>query len=115
MPLSERELTRIIKEKHDELSTLVAAREALRANKSITCACCGRKTQLSKLTLLQTHWYESPYSCTGGDYWHRGERQYVCPKCGETNRGLDHKWHACNPAIERLAAYFGSREDVYDK
>lgn len=113
MPLSERELTRLIKEKNQELDALVRAREVLRVERSITCACCGKKTKLKNLTLLQTHWYEGPYGCTGGDHWHRGEKQYECPKCGQINRGRDDKWAGCNPKIEELAHYFGNQENTY--
>jgi hypothetical protein len=113
MPLNERELTLLIQEKTDELNALIETREARRLNKSITCACCGKKTKLKNLTLLQTHWYEGPYGCTGGDRWHQGEKQYECPKCGQVNRGLDEKWPRCNPSIEKLARYFGNRENVY--
>ena len=52
----------------------------------LICSSCGKQTQIKRVTLLQTHWYEAPYSCTGGDRWHPGERKAKCPKCGFTNR-----------------------------
>jgi hypothetical protein len=38
-------------------------------------------TQIRSLTYIQTHWYETPYGCTGGDLWREGEGQFDCPKC----------------------------------
>ncbi len=52
----------------------------------ITCLHCKEKTKVKNLTRIQTHWYERPYSCTGGDQWHAGEVVYDCPKCGKRNR-----------------------------
>lgn len=66
--------------------------EVLESKTQITCIGnkygdgCGKKTEVRKLVYIQTHWYESPWGCTGGDDWHRGEGNFDCPKCGHRNR-----------------------------
>jgi hypothetical protein len=52
---------------------------------------CGEKLPIKDLTYIQTHWYESPWGCTGGDSWHEGEANFVCPKCGARNRPCMYK------------------------
>jgi len=52
---------------------------------------CGKGTKIKNLILIQTHWYVSPYGCTGGDYWKRGECNFICPKCEHRNRLLDNR------------------------
>ena len=47
---------------------------------------CGNKFFIKNITFLQTHWYETPSGCTGGDTWHGGEGQWECPCCGHRNR-----------------------------
>lgn len=68
---------------------------------------CGKSIQIGKLTYIQTHWYESPYGCTGGDEWHEGEGQFICPRCGRRNRLYD------RPEIEKLKYQFRDIEDEY--
>lgn len=45
---------------------------------------------LEKLTYIQELWYEQPHGCTGGDIWHEGEANFICPKCGVRNRPQFH-------------------------
>lgn len=47
---------------------------------------CGDKFFIRDITYIQTHWYESPHGCTGGDMHHEGEGQFECPSCGHRNR-----------------------------
>lgn len=47
---------------------------------------CGRRIPVAQLEYIQTFWYTPPYSCAAGDYWNMGEGQFICPRCGETNR-----------------------------
>ena len=57
------------------------------------CEHCKKRSQLSRWNFLQTHWYEAPYSCAGGDTWHQNETEvcYVaCPKCGKWNYIYNH-------------------------
>src|SRR4051794_16353658 len=68
------------------LMTLNKRLDEAQSRKRLTCGFCGKRHQVSKLTLIQTHFYIEPYSCTGGDYWKRGEKQYECPSCGKRMR-----------------------------
>jgi hypothetical protein len=47
---------------------------------------CGLKFFIKEVTYIQTHWYEKPSGCSGGDMWHEGEGQFECPCCGHINR-----------------------------
>lgn len=88
---------------------VLAELDELRARKLIACDRCGRRTRVSRLVYLQTHWYVTPHGCTGGDYWRPGEGQFDCPKCGARNRLYD------RPDVVALKPYFAATEDVYDK
>ncbi len=70
---------------------------------------CGKKSQIRNLVYIQTHYYVSPYSCSGGDYWNEGEGQFDCPKCGYRNRLYD------RPEIMDLDRYFEGIENEYGK
>lgn len=72
----------------------------------VKCDKCKKEYQIKDLTYLQTMWYESPYSCTGGDTWHYGEGQWKC-ECGEINRLYNKK------EIEKLSSLFKNIEKVY--
>ncbi len=94
---------------------LRAAQAEALSRKYVTCTnnCygkgCGKKSRIGNLVYIQTHYYVSPYSCSGGDYWNEGEGQFDCPKCGHRNRMYD------RPEVMELDLYFGSRQNVYDK
>lgn len=47
---------------------------------------CGVALKIGDLTYIQTHSYERPWGCMGGDRWHEAEGQFDCPKCGLRNR-----------------------------
>ena len=47
---------------------------------------CGNKFFIKDITYIQTHWYEKPHGCTGGDTHHPGEGHFECPSCGHRNR-----------------------------
>jgi len=49
--------------------------------------CCGKMHAIKNLDLIVTHFYISPYSCSGGDYWKEGEWNFGGP-CGVRNRLL---------------------------
>jgi hypothetical protein len=61
---------------------------------------CGMGMQIKDLDYIQTHWYEQPHGCMGGDTWHSGEGRFKCPHCGHTNRLYD------RPDIEKLKHLF---------
>lgn len=47
---------------------------------------CGASQSKGETVFIQTHWYEHPWGCTGGDCWHLGEGQWICSSCGKRNR-----------------------------
>lgn len=69
---------------------------------------CGALSRVGDLVYIQTHWYESPHGCSGGDYWHRGEGRWKCPSCGHTNRLYK------TPAVQDMREAFKAVEDTHD-
>ena len=67
---------------------------------------CGKSTQINKLIYMDFNWYESPYSCTGGDRYHSGEGHFICPKCGRLNRMYNREDY------QKLNYYFKNHIDV---
>ena len=54
----------------------------------VQCEHCRKRSHLGRWSFIQTHWYEAPYSCFGGDQWHRDETKschIACPACGAWN------------------------------
>lgn len=68
---------------------------------------CGSAFKVKDIVLIQTHWYEPPYSCSGGDAWYRGERQFECPSCGLRNRLYN------RPDVDKLKGLFKETIDEY--
>lgn len=94
-----------------KLATLHAERAEAQRRKMLTCGFCGKRHRVGRLTLVQTYFYIEPYSCTGGDYWKQGEKQYECPSCGERMRDPgDNDYLAKGTQFDRrigqLARYF---------
>lgn len=85
-----------IKEKIDEKlkETLVACRNNKYGDG------CGMTSIIRELTYIQTLWYEEPHGCFGGDVWHHGEGQWICPHCKHRNRLFD------KPDISKLKYMF---------
>ena len=69
---------------------------------------CGAKFFIKEITYLQTHWYETPSGCTGGDTYHLGEGQFECPMCNHRNRLYQRKH------FEELKSLFKHVIDVYE-
>lgn len=86
-------------------------REAI-GNSFLVCRSCKKKSKVSTITLIQSHWYVTPYSCNGGDYWNTGEKQYNCPKCGHRNRDYNHPEFK---EASRCEDAFAHKVDSYDK
>ena len=80
-----RELETIIekteKDYKEELTELKELRISVIKSTNFTCSKCGTDQKLCKYTVLQSYKYEEPFSCTGGDRWHRGEAALICPNC----------------------------------
>jgi len=60
--------------------------EEAKAKLSIKCESCKKFHRIKDLVVIQTHWYTSPYGCTGGDYWSQGELHFICPVTKVRNR-----------------------------
>lgn len=104
--MTKREIKKRLDEIEKEAATLRGLLDDKRRDQKLQCGWCGKRHAVRKLTLIQTHWYVEPYSCTGGDYWNQGEKQYECPSCGQRMRDLDRPWKDCDPKIAKLARYF---------
>lgn len=70
-----------------ELARAEAALRDIRARRMILCGC-GATHAIGELRLRVQYWYEGPHGCTGGDQWHEGEWQFVCPVDGVVERLL---------------------------
>lgn len=70
---------------------------------------CDQALEIGELEYIQTHWYTSPYGCSGGDYWNQGEGRFICPQCGHQNRLYD------RPEIEDLKRLFKSVINTHDR
>lgn len=99
---TERELRKRLAAVNATAAELCAELDGFRRRRRVLCRSCGRRTVVSALTYIQTHFYISPYSCTGGDYWKEGEGQFDCPKCGARNRLYD------RPDVVALKRYFAA-------
>jgi hypothetical protein len=87
MTRTERAIYARLAEIGKEQSELYKKIEDIRANKQIKCGC-GKTHRIKNCVAVQTHWYEGPSGCIGGDMWHEGELHFVCPETGDRNRLL---------------------------
>jgi rubrerythrin len=110
-----------LEELRAEIDQIRARNKKAKARKMLTCGWCGARRRVSSLKLIQTYFYIEPYSCTGGDYWKEGEKQYECPSCGKLMRdpGKDREYvlegRQWDPKIGELAKHFGSVEREYKR
>lgn len=110
--MAESTLEQLKKQKQDLLEQVAETQAKIDERLSETivrCGGCKQAFEVRELEYVQTHWYERPHGCMGGDNWWEGEGQWVCPHCGSTNR-LYHK-----PDIVALKKLFKSVRDTYDK
>lgn len=78
-------------------------------NRVFTCSNCGCGSKLKNVIFVQTHWYEKPQGCMGGDNWYAGEQNLFCPKCGHRHRILG------NDAKQRYSQFrFCRPDEVYN-
>ena len=89
--------------------TLLDELKLARGRKLISCHFCSKRSKVSNLTYIQTHWYTPPHGCMGGDYWNMGEGQYECPHCERINRLYDRK------NIEKLKYSFKKVVDIHER
>lgn len=91
----------------DKLIAVELGKTLVRCESSSAGKGCGMAMEVRELTYLQTHWYEPPHGCTGGDYWSPGEGQFVCIHCGVRNRLYNRK------PIEALKDHFKGVQQEY--
>jgi hypothetical protein len=121
------------RELNEKINFLQTERELVRAQKTITCPSCKKRTQLRKATVIREHHYIRPYSCSGGDYWTFSEYNFYCNKCDSFNRAytgsFDKEWQDDKKfkpealketrvqlylLIKEYISYFGEVLDNYD-
>ena len=78
------------------------AKTLVRCESSVNGKGCGAGFEIRELVYIQTHWYEGPHGCTGGDNWHAGDGEFDCPTCDLRNRLYT------RPDVMKLKRYFGS-------
>lgn len=82
-------LERQLEEIRKQESEILGKMDRRNGNKRIECCCgCEDSYRVRELVAIQSHSYNPPYGCTGGDYWSEGELQFVCPETGVVNRLL---------------------------
>lgn len=69
----------------DQKQTLLKLLSENRSKRLIKCVC-GKSHPVKNYDAIQTHWYESPSGCSGGDMWHVDDIRIVCPETGMRNR-----------------------------
>lgn len=90
-------------------AVLLAKQEAKRSNQMFKCSCCDKFHKIKNLTVIQTHWYEGPHGCMGGDMWHTGEMQVICPTTGVRNRLL---YHSTYQVDWRLRSHYAHNAEM---
>jgi len=105
----------------EEERSILGQIDIMNKNKTIECAACGQSYRIGDLTAVQKYWYEEPSGCTGGDQWHEGELQFICPGDDVVNRLLfdqipyeDRGKFDKNPEMQFKRAYKGLFAKVVD-
>ena len=97
------------------ISGLEIERDKILSRSYIKCAFadCQKRSKISNLTYIQTHYYHPPHGCMGGDYWSESEGQWVCPKCGGLNRMMN--FNKNETTVSKLKPYFGDIRNAHDR
>ena len=110
-----------------EINALRQEAELIRSRRTWKCPCCEKRTQLSKLTLIQDHYYVAPYSCNGGAYWTTSKAVFIpCSTCDTVSRICDtfvqvrsRNIHIDDDKMYKFVtghrSYFNERLDYYGK
>jgi hypothetical protein len=86
---------KMLEKLHEQKRDLVKA-------KKFTCVHCNKESLFGTLGFVQEHRYEAPWGCTGGDTWHRLQKNLcnlVCPRCATLNYIYNH------PQKEKITIY----------
>lgn len=114
LELQEKKLRKRILSLEEKLSKTQQDLNTVKSKQEIQCGSCGNIDQIGNLIYLQDHWYVSPYSCSGGDYWREGEGGFLCSKCGVKNRLIFESefWIAYKPQFKAVEeTWEGSSKD----
>ena len=103
------ELQKAIDVSNRRTRRLLKLKDRLLSQMVIGLGCCHTEAMVKDLVYIQTHWYESPHGCMGGDQWHPGEGQILCPHCGARLRLYD------RPDIVALKRLFKEVKDVHER
>ena len=93
-----------------QIEALEAKKKVLQGKTLVECKKCKKKTQVHRLTYIQTYWYEEPYGCMGGDNWNQGEGRFKCPKCDRINRLFKQ-----DSEVKKLKYFFKEIIDFYEE
>lgn len=107
------QLKKEISQRENELAKLREDYKAALKNKFLECYHCKALSKIGNLIYIQTYWYEQPYSCTGGDRWHQGEGNVICPKCNKTIRFIGKLFGKYLDEFPKLKYSFKAIEDRY--
>lgn len=111
---------------NSEITILKIEAELIRSRRMWACPSCKKRTQLSKLTLIQDHYYIEPYSCSGGAYWSTCKEVFIpCPKCEtviricdsfvQTQRNIHINDDKMYEFVINHCSHFSERLDYYGK
>jgi len=88
-----KELTSQIKQKNEELSDLIEARNDLYRSQKLQCPHCNKKSKISDIVIVSCYRYHKSYSSyEDSSYDFTGKYNYICPHCFESFTILDDKF-----------------------
>jgi|JI10StandDraft_1071094.scaffolds.fasta_scaffold319167_2 hypothetical protein len=93
-----------------EMARLSHEREDLKSGSSVQCLKCKNEQVVGDTTMLVWKSYESPWGCTGGDYWYESSRGFVCHSCGNL---VEQRLHKVGSPSDYL--FHGLENDVNGK
>ncbi len=99
-----------IKKAEAALEKALTKKNAALKDATAKCRFCGKRSKLSSIDLIQTHYYIPPSGCSDGAYWTPSELNWMCPKCKARCRDQDF----CSPLPEDSEwEHFKSKRDCY--
>jgi hypothetical protein len=102
-----------------QIKALQVRRDEVQRCRSVACEHCHATTPIRELTYVQSHWYERPHGCTGGDNWWPGDAFFDCPHCKRENRipktATTYVKQSPHLGLYGLGRYFGATVDTHDR
>jgi hypothetical protein len=116
-------ISRALARVREEEATLLDQLDLARSRLRFDCGC-GKRHAIKDCVLIQSHWYEDPHGCTGGDTWHTGEMAIICPDTDHKNRlffdsknkvDYEHRnWYDYSAELQFRRLYLHLFKDVVD-